>query len=687
MKRIKIINNKNININNNKYICCCTTSKSKGKKESSAFVRSFVCPIVHLFVCLNSRKKIGGLYLFLNPYTFAVDQDITFVPFSVKFYSMKKISEMKVADLKKELTKRGLDTTGLKAVLKERLVEAVEKEASEEKEAMSEEAPADAKPEESKPEEALAGSKPEEAPAGSKPEEPPVAAPAESKPAEASAAGPKAEEGPETDDEPEQLAREEEPEAPAALEKEPEAAKDPATVAEAASVGAETSSTNKRKRDDAPGAENGTGNAPKRMHMDGASAAQYLGGSAPANRLPAEETVQGDLVTITIQVPARHIGAVIGRGGQNIKMLRERTRTSVQVPKDPTGRANTRLAIIEGMRHNVEMARQRIESTVADRERESQNQPVADMFAPGNTTKEIHIPNAQVGGIIGRGGHQIKLLREQARCEIQVQSNRDVAPGSDRRRVTLIGSPDKVALAERLILAKVEELAANVEPRGHSQPSSYGGGGGGGGGGGMNDRTEQVSVPSEHVGRIIGKGGSMIKSIRERSNCDVQVERDNGPPGPTRVVTFRGTPEAINQAKFLVSQKLVDPMQQGGYGGGGGGGGYGGNGYGGGGGYGGGSYGGGYNQQQQYAPPPSAYGNSGYGNSGYNNGGGYGYGQQQPPPSHHQSQQQQQYAPPPATAQGGYGYGAQPPQQQSYDQQGAAQYYQQPPAGQYPPQY
>merc|ERR1712178_283931 len=102
-------------------------------------------------------------------------------------------------------------------------------------------------------------------------------------------------------------------------------------------------------------------------------------------------------------------------------------------------------------------------------------------------------------------------------------------------------------------MSKVDELATNVEPHGYgqSQPRSYGNG--------MNERTEQVSVPSEHVGRIIGKGGNMIKSIRERSNCDVQVERDNGPPGPTRVVTFRGTPEAINQAKFLVSQKLVDP--------------------------------------------------------------------------------------------------------------------------------
>ena len=61
-------------------------------------------------------------------------------------------------------------------------------------------------------------------------------------------------------------------------------------------------------------------------------------------------------------------------------------------------------------------------------------------------------------------------------------------------------------------------------------------------------------MPQEHVGRIIGKGGSYLKHIREQTGCNVHVEK--GLPGDQyRTVNFTGTLQQIQQAQYMVMQK------------------------------------------------------------------------------------------------------------------------------------
>ena len=423
----------------------------------------------------------------------------------------------------------------------------------------------------------------------------------------------------------------------------------------------------KRPRDDRDDQEEQT--ATKKRNMDGATAAQMLGGTAPADRLPFRETAVGDLITVTMQIPNEHVGAIIGRQGANIKMLRESSRTSIQIPKESYG--NERDVIIEGMRSNVAQAQSAIERQVAQRIKDNYVRGVSSApsgMSGAGATKDLHVPNDNIGGLIGRQGSTIKSIREQSGCQIDLESNRDLPQHATHRHIRLTGSNESIQFAERLIMAKLAELGQDSMHRGV-------GGRGGPQGPPRGDygrmpsgrtTTQQASVPSEHVGRIIGKGGSMIKQIRERSGCDVQIDKESVPGQPTRVVTFTGTPEGISMAQFLVSQKLVDPNQQPG----------------------------GYGQQQpgygQAPPPPptdgrygqGGYGQGGYGQGGYGNvgyggympggsaptpappgpppaGGGYGYGPplgatsgygQHPPPG--------AAAPPPPPTAGGYGYGA-----------------------------
>lgn len=114
---------------------------------------------------------------------------------------------------------------------------------------------------------------------------------------------------------------------------------------------------------------------------------------------------------------------------------------------------------------------------------------------------------------------------------------------------------------------------------------SYGGGGGFGGG----DEATTILIPQSKVGRVIGKGGSKIREIQERSGAGVKIIRDSEQDGMVSV-ELQGSDEAKEEANQTI-QSLCEEDQS--YGGGGGGGGYqGGNSYassrGGGGGYGGG---------------------------------------------------------------------------------------------------
>lgn len=153
------------------------------------------------------------------------------------------------------------------------------------------------------------------------------------------------------------------------------------------------------------------------------------------------------------------------------------------------------------------------------------------------------------------------------------------------------------------------------------------------------------------VGLVIGKGGSTIKELQNRTGCRIQIpsQTDPGTHPPTRCVTLTGVGEAPHNAKRDIEMMVRDDENRGRYGSSAGGGGGGG--------------GGPPPHQQGYAPtgryggPPAPYGappQQGY------------YGA--PPPQHQQPYQAAPYGhPPPQQYQPVpqyQPYGQPPPQQQ-----------------------
>ncbi|XP_027329301.1 far upstream element-binding protein 1-like [Abrus precatorius] len=277
----------------------------------------------------------------------------------------------------------------------------------------------------------------------------------------------------------------------------------------------------------------------------------------------------------------------------------------------------------------------------------------------GGANKKIEIPNGRVGVIIGKGGETIKYLQFQSGAKIQVTRDMDADPNSATRMVELMGTPDAIASAEKLInevLTEAEAGGSGIVARrlaGQAGSDEF-----------------VMKIPNNKVGLVIGKGGETIKNMQASTGARIQVIPLHLPPGDTsteRTLKIEGTPEQIESAKQVVNQvisgenRLRNPAMSGGY------------------------------SQQGYqarpptswVPPPAPMQQPGY---GYVQPGGYSgpspqYNMSQPPYAGYPPQSSGGYstnwdqstAPPQQSAHGGYDYyGQQPLSQQQQNPGGPA---------------
>lgn len=260
--------------------------------------------------------------------------------------------------------------------------------------------------------------------------------------------------------------------------------------------------------------------------------------------------------------------------------------------------------------------------------------------------------NNCVGTIIGKGGVNIKSIREQSACKVSIA---ELMPGAQERLVTMTGGTAGLNRAVELMLDLLDEQMS-------SDPAAAAAAGAG-----MEPapvtHSFKLILSNNQVGGIIGKAGVTIKSMRDESGATIKVDPNVTMQGE-RIVMISGGKAAVSKAHQLTIEKLATMPEdagppQGKYqktGGRGGGGVYG--------------SAPAYQQQQQYGVPPLGYGAPppGYGAPPP------GYGSPQPPQPYAQGgfaqQYKQQYGgspgyaqPPPPAAQFGL-FGA--PAQQQY---------------------
>ncbi|XP_032233402.1 heterogeneous nuclear ribonucleoprotein K isoform X1 [Nematostella vectensis] len=138
----------------------------------------------------------------------------------------------------------------------------------------------------------------------------------------------------------------------------------------------------------------------------------------------------------------------------------------------------------------------------------------SDVDSNAPTTLRILIQSKDAGGIIGKGGTNIRRLRTEYNAVVNVPDT------NSNERVLTITAPRQSALD---ILAEVVPKIGEVQ---------YG-------------HEIQMLVQRSQVGSIIGRAGYKIKEIREGSGANVKVFADCLPNSTERVVTMSGSAETI----------------------------------------------------------------------------------------------------------------------------------------------
>ncbi|KAL2346535.1 hypothetical protein Fmac_000535 [Flemingia macrophylla] len=154
-------------------------------------------------------------------------------------------------------------------------------------------------------------------------------------------------------------------------------------------------------------------------------------------------------------------------------------------------------------------------------------------YAHQGTSKKIDIPNGKVGVIIGKAGETIKYLQLQSGAKIQVTRDMDVDPNSLTRMVELMGTPDAIAYAEKLInevIAEAESGSSGIIARrltGQSGSDEF-----------------SMKIPNNKVGLIIGKGGETIKNMQVSTGARIHGYSVYWTIGDTNMNPFVGVPSA-----------------------------------------------------------------------------------------------------------------------------------------------
>lgn len=180
-----------------------------------------------------------------------------------------------------------------------------------------------------------------------------------------------------------------------------------------------------------------------------------------------------------IMIPGAKVGLIIGKGGETIKQLQEKTGAKMVIIQDGPGQEMEKPLRISGDPQKVEHAKSLVYELLQEKD------PFINNVRPnhnGGEQAEVFVPKAAVGVVIGKGGDMIKKIQGETGCKLQFIQGRGDGPGD--RRCIVQGTKQQVDDGKQMI----EDLIDSVLRRG-----GQGGGGGSQGGNNSNPNGENYS--------------------------------------------------------------------------------------------------------------------------------------------------------------------------------------------------
>lgn len=308
-------------------------------------------------------------------------------------------------------------------------------------------------------------------------------------------------------------------------------------------------------------------------------------------------------ITLVVQIPEEKslISHIIGKAGANITAISTTSGSKVQIEKLGTRSADVyRHVTFQGTVRTVLDAFKQLQSKAS----ELSNGSFVDV------TRFV-IPSELVPHIIGRAGHQIKLVQDESQCQrIDKQVEQDLAQrtstvGVYGRTMTIFGEMYNRNYALYLILrllAQDRSLpeawkgtkdsprvilstgrapgqpagggAPMISPPGaqqhHQAPSFFAPAPAGGSGlptgppGGSKSIQQQLEIPGEKslTGLLIGAKGSAIVELQNSTGCAIMVDKEIQANGRRKVTISGDAYPQVARAMEVVSSKVSDWARQ-----------------------------------------------------------------------------------------------------------------------------
>lgn len=153
---------------------------------------------------------------------------------------------------------------------------------------------------------------------------------------------------------------------------------------------------------------------------------------------------------------------------------------------------------------------------------------------------DIIIPHAVIGLVIGKGGENIKRIQNETGATVRVDPNTVDEKGN--KVCTITGTKKAVEDAHNQVASVIENASTNKRPRMAVEGTDQ----------------YRMKIPASRTGAIIGKGGETIKSIKQQSGCDIELDKGSKDCGPEEsVFIIRGTQDRISKARALIEARLA----------------------------------------------------------------------------------------------------------------------------------
>jgi polyribonucleotide nucleotidyltransferase len=227
-------------------------------------------------------------------------------------------------------------------------------------------------------------------------------------------------------------------------------------------------------------------------------------GIAPNQQLP------DSLRKFVAQVPLdpQHVPQLIGTGGQTIKETESTTGCVIDI-RGRGSKYHSDEPLHAKVTGNTQAMVDAAVQMIQDKMRDFKNQ--------GDTSEIFPLPNdSRLSKLIGLSGVTIQNIRMKSGCSIVIRGkgtgNNTKPDGPTHAKI--VGAAEDVAKAKHMIQAA---LAGNNEGTFGEQGENH-----------LNGNNDMIPLQSEHIGRIVGTKGLIVKDLEKKSDCSIDIEDRRG---------------------------------------------------------------------------------------------------------------------------------------------------------------